>query len=110
MLFAVLTMVFTLLAPLFFWHWSTPKLKRLHGEIRRLALARGALLLVLLGFLLILASYALLTRPYSFWNEVLNIASLGFTFGAWFLTARGLLQMARVLTRLQNSNPVQARV
>ena len=77
-------MVFTLLAPLFFWHWSTPELKQLHGEIRRLALARGALLLtlVLLGFLLILASYALLTRPYSFWNEVLNIASLGFTFGA----------------------------
>lgn len=73
-------------------------------------LTQGALLLALLGFLLILASYALLTRPYSFWNEVLNIASLGFTFGAWFLTARGLLQMARVLTRLQNSNPVQARV
>jgi hypothetical protein len=111
-LFAVLTMIFTLLAPLFFRHWSNPELKRLHAEIRRLALARGGLIItvVLLGFGVVVWAVGLLSQPYGFWNGFANAVSLVILFTAWILTARGLLGLARVLTQLQNLNPVQARV
>jgi len=119
-LIGMLGVILVMMIPLFLLNWSTPELKQLQGKMQRLAMARAALIfgVVVLGFMAYMLAFGLtcckpLSQQDNFSKAVANIlpvAVLAILVGAWIFTARGLLQMARVLGELKTLNPVQARV